>query len=337
MAFVDIAQTPADLQRVFRALGLARAGETPRVTALAGGVSSGIWRIDMASGTYCLKQALPQLKVAKVWQVPVERVFAEIAWLRAAIDIVPGHVPRVLGQDDATRCFVMEFLAGDHVNWKSELLGGRVDAEVARVVGDIIGRVHAASADSADMARRFANDDNFHALRLEPYLLETARVHPALAPRLHALVTRTQNTRRALVHGDLSPKNILVGPRGPVLLDAECACYGDPAFDLAFCLNHLLLKAAWMPHAMPELMASFVTLTTAYFAQAGFEPADLLEARIATLLPALTLARVDGKSPVEYLDRAARLRVRAAAIALLRRSPECLAELCRFWTEEFSP
>ncbi len=49
----------------------------------------------------------------------------------------------------------------------------------------------------------------------------------------------------ALVHGDVSPKKVPAGPRGPVFLDAECAWYGDPAFDLAFCLNHLLLKCLW--------------------------------------------------------------------------------------------
>ena len=333
--FVDVAQSPAELRRIFATLGLAAPGETPRATPLAGGVSSAISRVDLASGTYCLKQALPQLKVAKLWTVPVERVFAEIEWLRTASDIVPGHVPQVIGTDDATRSFVMPFLGSDHRNWKAELMAGRVDEEVAHRVGDLIGRIHAATAGVEAVAHHFANDANFHALRLEPYLVETARVHVDLAPRLQALVDRTQRMHVALVHGDLSPKNILVGPQGPVLLDAECACYGDPAFDVAFCLNHLLLKTAWKPAFGAALMRAFVALAEAYRQHVTFEPKEALERRIAALLPALALARIDGKSPVEYLDESQRERVRRAAITLLDRSHLDLGATATFWSEEF--
>lgn len=333
--FVDVAQSPAELRRIFAAMGLAAPGETPRATPLAGGVSSAISRVDLASGAFCLKQALPQLKVAKLWKVPVERVFAEIEWLRTASGIVPGHVPQVIGTDDATRSFVMPFLGSDHRNWKAELMAGRVDVEVAHGVGNLIGRIHAATAGAEAAARQFANDANFHALRLEPYLVETARVHADLAPRLQALVDRTQRMHVALVHGDLSPKNILVGPKGPVLLDAECAWYGDPAFDLAFCLNHLLLKAAWRPALGPALMRSSVALTEAYWPQVRFEPRAALEERVAALLPALALARVDGKSPAEYLDEPLRKRVRLAAITLLQRGNVDLATIRSFWSEEF--
>lgn len=335
--FLDVSQSPGELRRIMSALGLARPGERVLVTPLSGGISSSISRIDLASGSYCLKQALPRLKVTKDWRVPVERVFAEIRWLRVAAAIVPGHVPRVLGQDDATRCFVMDFLGTDHVGWKAELLAGRTDARVAGEVGDVLGRIHAATADSPELAANFANDDHFHALRLEPYLLEAARVHPALAGTLTALADRTGTTHRVLVHGDVSPKNILLGPRGPVLLDAECAWYGDPAFDLAFCLNHLLLKSALMPRQLDALMQAFAAMVGAYFVHARFEPRAALETRTASLLPALALARIDGKSPVEYLDEPGRARVRAWAIAMLQTPPPDLAALARTWALAFRP
>ena len=141
----------------------------------------------------------------------------------------------------------MGFLGAEFRNWKARLLGGEVDARIANYVGDMLGRIHSATADQADLRRRFATDDNFYAIRLEPYLVESSRVHPELARRAPRLVTRTAPTRRVLVHGDVSPKNILAGPNGPVLIDAECAWFGDPAFDVAFCLNHFLLKAAHLP------------------------------------------------------------------------------------------
>src|SRR5438132_776971 len=152
MAHVDLSQDPEALRRIVLSLGLARADEPVQASALTGGVSSGIYRVDLASGSYCIKQALPQLKVAKLWLVPVERVFSEIAWLRTAQRIVPGHVPRVLGEDAATASFVMPFLGPEYRNWKSELLGGRVVPELARTVGDLLGRIHAATADRPEIA-----------------------------------------------------------------------------------------------------------------------------------------------------------------------------------------
>jgi 5-methylthioribose kinase len=334
MSYVDLSKDEAQMRRIFVSLGLADSNEQVRATALAGGVSSGIFRVDLRSGCYCVKQALPQLKVAKEWKVPVERVFSEIDWLQTAGCIVPGHVPRVLGQDDATKSFVMPFLGPEYRNWKAEMLAGRIDESVALQVGDMLGRIHAATADDAALAARFATDDNFYAIRLEPYLVETARVHAALADRLLASVQRTAGTRRVLVHGDVSPKNILVGPSGPVLLDAECAWFGDPAFDVAFCLNHFLLKSAHMPQHTAHLMASFSAFKQAYFGHVSWEPVAELEARIAALLPGLALARIDGKSPVEYLGEPQRETVRRMATHLLQRTPESLDVLAAYWAWE---
>jgi thiamine kinase-like enzyme len=131
-----------------------------------------------------------------------------------------------------------------------------------------------------------------------------------------------------LVHGDFSPKNILLGPDGPVILDAECAWYGDPAFDLAFVLNHLLLKQVWRPALAAALGDMYAALVAAYRAHVAWEPAEALDARTAALLPGLLLARVDGKSPVEYLTADAdRERVRAFARANLATPPPSLAAL----------
>jgi aminoglycoside phosphotransferase (APT) family kinase protein len=116
-----------------------------------------------------------------------------------------------------------------------------------------------------------------------------------------------------LVHGDVSPKNILVAPQGPIFLDAECAWYGDPAFDLAFCLNHLVLKSFWVPH--PALQKCFESLKDHYLAGVTWESS--IEERIAALLPGLLLARVDGKSPVEYLDETGKEQVRQLARRML--------------------
>jgi Ser/Thr protein kinase RdoA (MazF antagonist) len=198
-----------------------------------------------------------------------------------------------------------------------------------------MGRIHAATAGNSLVAKRFASDSIFEAIRIDPYLLATARAHPELEERLTTLASDTLAVRVALVHGDVSPKNILVGPLGPVFLDAECAWYGDPAFDLAFCLNHYLLKCLLRPTAVKDLLTCFDGLAEAYLAQVDWEPPDALQARASALLPALLLARVDGKSPVEYIQTdQERGRVRRVGSKLLLFPAERLDRIREMWRLE---
>ncbi len=328
LKFCDLASEQSELARMLVELNLAEPDERPEITLLTGGVSSSIFQVRLKAGDYCVKQCLPKLKVQKEWYAPVERVFAEAAWLQIAATIVPRQVPSVLGVDHLRGAFVMEYLPPEHYrNWKTELLAGRVAHEHGTLMGNLLGKLHAATARDSTLATTFAHDANFYALRLEPYLVESARVHSDLAPQLMALVDTTQHRKLALVHGDVSPKNSLIGPEGVVLLDAETAWYGDPAFDLAFLLNHLLLKAAHRPPLADRYFATFQAIVTAYFAHVSWEAIATFEQRAAALLPGLLLARIDGKSPVEYLDCATRDRVRAAARSLILAPSTTLATI----------
>jgi aminoglycoside phosphotransferase (APT) family kinase protein len=325
----------AALTESLRSLGLAAQDEEPRYQALTGGVSSQIWRVDLRSGPVCVKRALPKLRVEREWLAPIERNHYEFAWLRVVSDIAPHAVPRLLAHDAAQNLFVMEFLSPEsHPLWKTELRSGRADPAFAAQLGRLLALIHRTTAHNPAIAAEFPTDAIFHSLRLEPYLEATAVRHPDLAPALQRLVKTTATSKHALVHGDVSPKNILVGPKGPVLLDAECAWYGDPAFDLAFCLNHLLLKCLWTPAACADFLRCFDALRDAYLEGVGWEPADVLEARAAALLPALFLARVDGKSPVEYLTGADQDRVRRVARPLIQAGPERLEAIRQTWAKE---
>lgn len=328
---------PAILDFIRRA-GLFGEGEAATFTPLTGGVSSDIWLVETAAGRFCVKRALAKLRVAADWRAPVERNMYEAAWLEGAGKVAPHAVPKLLAQDVAGGMLAMEFLPPeDHRLWKAELLAGRSDRSVARDVGRSLAKIHAAFARDPSAPQTFPRDDIFHSIRLEPYLVATGRAHPALAGRLNDLVDRTAATKKSVVHGDISPKNILIGPHGPVFLDAECAWFGDAAFDVAFCLNHLLLKCLASPQAARDHLAGFDALGDAYLAGVDWEGRDGIERRIASLLPGLFLARVDGKSPVEYLTAEAdRQTVRAAAIPLIERPPSTLAEVRDAWREELS-
>jgi 5-methylthioribose kinase len=334
-AFNDLANDHEAIKRILRDLGLAQKEDAITVKALTGGVSSNIFHLTTQQAQYCLKQALPQLKVAKQWLAPVDRVFAEIAWLQTAATIAPDAIPKILGIDQTSKSFVMQYLGAEYLNWKAELLAGRVADKVAAQLGNILGRIHSQTALKEDIAKRFANDDTFYAIRLEPYLEEAARQHPELSPRLKALIKRTQHNPKVLVHGDVSPKNIMLGPIGPVILDAECAWYGDPAFDVAFCLNHFFLKAAHMPRLAPALLQNAQDFLNAYLQEVTWEPLPELEYRIASLLPGLMLARVDGKSPVEYLAAERGAIVRKLTIEFLQRDNISFSIIHERWGQEF--
>jgi aminoglycoside phosphotransferase (APT) family kinase protein len=333
-----LAQPAADLTAALIRLGVLRAGERITLEPLAGGVSSDIWRVDLPSGPVCVKRALARLKVSQVWEAPVERNRYEFLWLQTVAAISPRWVPALIADSAADQLFVMAYLEpGRYPVWKQELSRGVAAPVFAAQVGEALAEIHLATARRPDLAAQFETDRFFHALRLEPYLEATARRHPDRADALHALVRTTAGTHLTLVHGDISPKNILCGPEGPVFLDAECAWYGDPAFDLAFCLNHLLLKCLWVPEAAPHFLDCFHTLSTAYLARVQWEPAADLEARAAALLPGLLLARVDGKSPVEYLTTdTQREPVRRVARQLLGAPVRQLSALAHAWRTEIS-
>jgi len=353
---------PPEFAQALRELGVVADGVPLVGTPLTGGVSSDIWRIETPAGPVCAKRALARLRVAADWRAPIERNAFEARWMQIAHDAVPGAVPRVRGQHAALGVLVMDYLPGDrYALWKERLLRGEAVPATAAAVGHTLGRIHAhAAARAAELAPQFATDRIFFDIRLEPYLVATAARHADLAPALHALVARTQRERRTLVHGDVSPKNILVPVGGagstdgatagfdssartgrgglvPVFLDAECAWWGDPAFDLAFCLNHLLLKALWVPAAGAALAACFDALAAAYRAGIDWEDAAALEQRAASLLPGLLLARVDGKSPVEYLNQPAQHdAVRRVARRLLLHPVRTLAEVGAAWQHELA-
>jgi aminoglycoside phosphotransferase (APT) family kinase protein len=295
-------------------------------------VSSDIFKIEAGDRVFVVKRALPKLRVAGDWQAPTSRNRHEADWLVTVGRILPGTVARLLARDDDSGLFAMEYLdPASFPVWKDRLRDGQVDLDFAAAVGRRLALIHSHTAGDRAVAELFATDAVFHAIRLEPYFEATAKRHPKIADPLLALSARTLTTKVALVHGDVSPKNILAGPHGPVFLDAECAWFGDPAFDLAFCLNHLLLKCLWNPAAAPRLIEALESLAAAYRQAVRWESPTALEERAARLVAALLLARVDGKSPVEYLAAADQRLVREIAIPLIEVPPRSLEEIKRAW------
>lgn len=307
----------------FRASDWLDATGPARVTPLTGGVSSDIVLIETAHRRLVVKSALAKLKVRDDWFADVSRNRVEQDYFQYAASIVPDSVPHILGGDAADGWFAMEYLGDGLENWKTALLAEKIDPAVARRAGEVLGRLHAASWDDPAARDRFDTLDNFHALRIEPYLLTSAERVPQAAAFLRAEAGQLAATRLALVHGDFSPKNLLTGPDRLVILDAECGWFGDPAFDTAFLLTHLHLKALLHPAAAALVPAFW----SAYAGAVGKE----LESRTIRLLLCLLLARVHGKSPVEYLDESRRDFVSRFVLAHLAQPPDRLDAFTAAW------
>lgn len=299
--------------------GVFRSDEDIILEVLTGGVSSLVIKARAGSRSVIVKQALPQLRVRDEWIARVERSAVEARCTAFLNRLVPGQVPVLLAVDRYLRAFVMTCAPEGSETWKALLMRGVVNLDCAAEVGRLLGRIHTRSAGNATTAQSFDDRSFFDELRLDPYLRTIARRHPDLADELMGLVEEQLATRLCLVHGDFSPKNLLITPPGNLLLlDHEVAHWGNPAFDAAFVLTHLCLKALKFTGAATQYTAAARTLWSAYLSERppGGAP---MEATVARLLGGLMLARIDGKSPVEYLVTGEeRDRVRSLACQFLR-------------------
>lgn len=268
--------------------------------ALGGGVASDIRIVDTIAGKIVVKEALPELKVEAYWPSDPSRSLIEADALRAIAELLgEGVVPRVLWTDAEKHRFGMELVDPRLRNWKVDLLAGKIDLATASRAGKILGQLHGRSAPRADIAERFASRQFFEELRIRPYFDRIAERNPAFAPAIQRAVDDMREfPEQALVHGDFSPKNLLADGSDVVLLDCEVAHWGDPRFDLAFCLSHLSLKAMRRGADAARFADAAGALLTAYRA----EGLAVIDARLVRLVGCLILARLEGDSPVDYLD-----------------------------------
>jgi 5-methylthioribose kinase len=312
-------------------------GGDVRVRELSGGVSNIVLRVDVSGRPpFVIKQCRERLRVAMEWLAPLDRIWTESATLGVLGGILPeGNVPRVLFEDRPNYLFAMTCAPDDAVTWKSMLMEGRTDPEIAAALGTILGAIHAEGPTHPDLRGRLADTSLFEQLRVDPYYRTVARRHPDLAPRIEALIAAMDlpTDERTLVLGDFSPKNILVHDGGLVLLDFECAHAGDPAFDLGFFLTHLFLKqirAIVVGGGDDRRYIGLMhDLWSAYLRRRGLEPLamDELIHRANRHTAACCLARVDGKSPVEYLDSGGQALARAFALLALEVDPWSLYDM----------
>ncbi len=288
---------------------------------LGGGVSNVVILASGGQFRLVLKQSLEKLRVAEEWCSDRDRIFREaeaMRWLSPRL--TAGRVPRLLFSDQDDFVIAMEAAPPNAEMWKTLLFRGEFADCHARSAGALLGQTIAATWKDENARRIFGDQTVFDQLRIDPYYRFTARRHPDRAGYFHALMARSAGRAVSLVHGDWSPKNLLASGADLWAIDWEVVHFGDPSFDAGFLLNHLVLKSIALPH----WRASFAALAQVFFKalREHLPPgAEWIEQGALEHLPALLLARVDGKSPAEYLDDAARERARLMAREMMLHPP----------------
>jgi len=328
-------ERPESLLAYLRTHGRIEPREEPRLQRLAGGVSSRAVLVEREApaDSWVLKQALPKLRVAVDWFSSPERMRREALALRWMPELVPaGSAPSLRWEDPEAHVLAMTAVPQPHVNWKTALLQGH-ELEHAEAFGRLLGTMHRRAWERrAEVRRDFADRSFFESLRVEPYYHYTASRVPAAAPFLDALIAQTGGVTETLVHGDFSPKNVLVHGGRLVLLDYEVAHFGDPAFDVGFATTHLLSKANHLRALEDAFARAAAESWQAYRREVDATAfADAVESRAVRHTLACLLARVDGRSPLEYLDERARRRQRAAALSLMEAPPATMPALVTSW------
>ncbi|WP_232103287.1 phosphotransferase family protein [Gimesia algae] len=313
-------------------------GEEASAEALAWGVSNIVIRIDRQAGDdFVIKQSRKQLRTQTEWFSQLERIWRELEVMQELQNLLPaGVVPRVLFEDRDNYLFAMEAIDKDHKVWKAELLDGIFDLSVASRLGNYLGAIHRLSFESQQFQERWSDWTIFDQLRIDPFYRFIVKTHPEIKDWVDDLIAEMEGNQICLVLADFSPKNILISGDQIYLVDFETAHYGDPAFDLGFFLSHLMLKAIYFRERGAHCIRLVECFWEQYLAEiqslsdSGDKGTDKmgqqeLERRTIRHLAACMLARVDGKSTVDYLcEPGLQDQVRSFALSLILDPPSTI-------------
>ncbi|MCU0803527.1 MAG: aminoglycoside phosphotransferase family protein [Burkholderiales bacterium] len=327
-------ECPPRLRSALQDLELLLPGEAPATTVLASSATTEVTAVDLAWGRVVVKRALAGEPDDA--ESPAERAATEAAWLRLAQEIAPGAVPALIGEHAASPTLVLEWIDPTRApQWSERLATGDAKPTIAAAVGHLYGKLHAATAGRPAFADRFAAERAFRRLAVEPRFLDAALAHPDCAAALRAAADTASRLRIALVHGAASPENILVGPRGPILVDGDCARYGDPAFDVATLAAVLMLHAV-RPGTARRTRPALDALLATYLQHVTWEMPSLLAARVGAIVPALLLAGVDGRARAPFIvNQNDANRVRRIARFLLTGEVADFDVTRALWFQEF--
>ncbi len=296
---------------------------------LKGGVSSEVYYVKTHNNNYCIKRSLKKLLVKKKWIVNTNRIKFEYLWLKNCKNLLNNNIPKTYEFNDKKKYIIMEYL--DQLEYKTlkELyFEGKINIKTIKLISKHLYKIHS-NSNSLDFKKTFeGNSKNFYDLRIDPYFNEVGRVYPKYKSYISNINKEYFKYSTSLVHGDFSPKNILIGKNKILYIDAECSNFGDPVFDLVFFSNHLLIKSIFFKENSEKFAKSYMIFYKEYLKELSKKSYNAYLNRIIKMTPIMLLARIDGKSPVEYI-KTNKLKniIRKNAFKLLSRKIENLKDI----------
>jgi len=303
---------------------------------LEGGVSSEVYYVKTNKNEYCIKRSLKKLLVKKDWIANTNRIKFEYYWLNHCRNILNKNIPKTYEFNNKKKYIVMEYLNNSKYKTLKELYFKKIiNLNTIRLISKDLYKIHSKSNNYKTKILFKGNRNNFNDLRLDPYFNEVGRVYPKYKKYVKDLNKNYLINSSTLVHGDFSPKNILIGKNKIVYLDAECCNFGDPIFDLVFFSNHLLLKSIFIKDKSKEFIKSYMIFYKEYLKNLNAKKSKLYIDRIIKMTPIMMLARIDGKSPVEYIkSKKIKNTIRNKSFLLLERNINSLNDIVRIINEE---
>ena len=271
---------------------------------LTGGVSSEVYYIKTNKNNYCIKRSLKRLLVKKKWIVNTNRIKFEYLWLKHCQNILKRNIPNTYEYNNKKKYIVMEYLKNSRFKTLKQLYFNKIiNINTIKLISKHLYKIHSNSNNYKTKETFEGNYKNFYDLRLDPYFNEVGRVYPKYKEYIKKINENYIKNSNTLVHGDFSPKNILVGKNKIIYLDAECCNFGDPVFDLVFFTNHLLIKSIFFKDKSQEFIKLYFYFYKEYLNNLSVKNFNSYVNRIIKMTPIMLLSRVDGKSPVEYINK----------------------------------
>tara|TARA_Y100001970_G_scaffold47270_1_gene59742 strand:+ start:167 stop:1138 length:972 start_codon:yes stop_codon:yes gene_type:complete len=271
---------------------------------LTGGVSSEVYHVKTNKNNYCIKRSLKRLLVKKKWIANTNRIKFEYLWLKHCQNILKRNIPNTYEFNNKKKYIVMEYLKTSEYKTLKQLYFNKIiNINTIRSISKHLYKIHSNSNNYKTKKTFEGNYKNFYDLRLDPYFNEVGRVYPKYKGYIKKINENYIKHSNTLVHGDFSPKNILVGKNKIIYLDAECCNFGDPVFDLVFFTNHLLIKSIFFKDKSQEFIKLYISFYKEYLSNLSTKNFNSYIDRIIKMTPIMLLSRVDGKSPVEYINK----------------------------------
>ena len=299
---------------------------------LEGGVSSEVFKVKTKKKLYCLKRSLPKLRVKKDWFVNTNRLKYEYLWLKHCKSIIPNGIPNVYKFSSKKDFLILQYLdEKKYKNLKIQLLEKKINYKIIEKISKDLFKIHINSTNKYIKKKFSKNSKNFYDLRLDAYFKEVGRMHPSLNKKIKNIIENYKINSSTLVHGDFSPKNMLIFNKTIKYIDAETCNYGDPVFDVVYFANHLLIKSIHIIEKKKQFINCYSIFLYTYIKSLKIDERDKFFKRCVAMIPIMLLARIDGKSPVEYIKKnAIKNKIRLLSFRLINNPPKSFEKLIKY-------